>query len=247
MVINMQCPKCNMNISDDSKMCIHCGTVIQPFANQTPQPVQNNAIQVGTDQQTVVAQPTVEPTVSYKPHRRNYLFFILIPVLIVGVYFAVTTYKKNKEMEAKAQEEFETESGEYFQAAAILTKSKILISEGEDPVANEFYYVLIDNDIKDKEHPLSPKENNDKGYFDGKGYIIIIVGESALRGEGFVCLNNGNTEKRYITLKTLDPYETITGNSNSSFGNLEIDEKGSCDIKELLWHTTSKLHQLTAR
>ena len=41
--------------------------------------------------------------------------------------------------------------------------------------------------------------------------------------------------------------ETIAGDSPNSFDSLNINEKGKCDISELLGNTTQTLHQLKAK
>ena len=250
----MQCPKCNMNVRDDATVCMYCGTSLQQGVNPVQQPVQNNVVQ-GTNMQPVAtpqAPATSQPSASvieYKKRekRKKILLLLLIPIVAVGAYFGLPIIQERMEMKVKAQEEFEEESETYFNAAALLTKSKILVSEGRDPIAGEFYYVLIDDDIKDKEHPLTPKDDKDRGCFDGKGYVILIMGDSIINVHGFVCLNNGNSEKRFIAKKTTNVAETIDGNSQNSFDSLSINEKGKCDISELLGNTTSALHQLTAR
>ena len=56
----MQCPKCNMNVSDTAKMCLHCGTSLQQPVNQSSQVVQNNGLQNNLVQNNVVQNNVVQ-------------------------------------------------------------------------------------------------------------------------------------------------------------------------------------------
>ena len=372
----MQCPNCNMNVSDNAKMCLHCGCSFeQPVA---PQPVQNNVVGQNNPQQPVnqtqqeVPTQTAEEKASekreyliayygenrykkiqnasfsvgnfflgfvwllherlYKPalseaiktlvpiiittfiyfwvlltdnpfylgaiaefitfiivvavtysysrdfsdyslekahkvideisaktdnkderitllkkaYKKNYFAFLLIPVIIAG--FGLIAFLMFKAIVNKSltTEEFEKEAKTYFQSAALLAESGVLEYDGKEPNPQEFYYVLIDEDIKDNEHPLTTETNKDRGKFDGKGYVIIIMGNSSLTTHGFVCLNNGDSTKRYTSIETLNVYESISGDKNS-FDTLKIDKKGKCDISELVGHMNYPLNQLTKK
>ena len=379
----MQCPKCNMNVSDNAKMCLHCGTPLQPATNQSSQVVpnnglqnnlaQNNVVQGLSAQQQVVNQTPEEnnndeeellsayygeqkykeikeskfslgnfifgfvwliyeglyktalgealltlgiliitcvyyfyifmydkatsaaigiPAIAVfiimfrilyryasnfssnsliqandviadinektnnkeekialckKAYKKNYYAFLLVP-LVIGVFaFAISKGVNTITMKEKVQEEFEKESDTYFQTASLLASTGTLVAEGNSPVSGEFYYVLIDDDIKDKDHPLSPKEDKDKKYFDGKGYVLLIMYDNGTRTHGYVCLNNGNDEKRFISLKETHYSYYSDDNNQNSFNKLDLDEKGKCDISELVGGMNHSLSQLTSR
>ena len=244
----MKCPNCGMNISDGARMCVHCGTSIQPFGGTVTQPVQNN---MQVQQPGVAVQQQVPQVVEEKKNiggKRAKIIFIII--LILGICFGVYSYIKKKELDKKIQEEFEEEAEEYFQAVSVAVNADVFESEGKELTTGEFYYILIDNDIKDKDHPLTPKDDKDKkdkGYFDGKGYILVNKGYGSLSGEGFVCFNNGDDEKRYTSVQTMNVYNAFEGDTNNSFRELTIDKKGKCDINELLGATNYPLNKLTAK
>jgi len=254
----MKCPNCGMNISENARMCVHCGTSIQPFANQvvqstqpfanqvvqSTQPVQNNMVQ-GTNLQQV---PQVVD--NNKPKGIPIGKIIFITLLVIGICLAIFFYIKKLETDAKVNEEFEEDAETYFQAVSIAADANVFESEGKTLSSGEFYYVLIDNDIQDKEHPFTPKddkEKKEKEYFDEKGYIIIVKGYTSSDTQGFVCFNNGKDEKRFISIKTMDFNDIVADNSNNSFGNLKIDKKGPCDINELLGRSNYPLYQLTKK
>ena len=254
----MKCPNCSMNISDGARMCVHCGTSIQPFGSTVTQPVQNNMqIQqpgVAVQQQVPQGVPAQQQVPQVFEEKKNIggkiAKIIFIIVLILGIGFGVYSYIKKKELDKKIQEEFEEEAEEYFQAVSIAVNADVFESEGKELTTGEFYYILIDNDIKDKDHPLTPKDDKDKkdkGYFDGKGYILVNKGYGSLSGEGFVCFNNGDDEKRYTSVQTMNVYNAFEGDTNNSFRELTIDKKGKCDINELLGATNYPLNKLTAK
>ena len=180
-------------------------------------------------------------------YKKNYWAFLLIPLMIGGAYLTFVTVKNTIETRKATQEEFDEESGTLFKTTAILAHSGILLSEGNRPTSDGIYYVLIDSDKKDKEHPFSSSEEKDKGLFDGKGYIMISMGGSVTNADGLVCLNNGDSKKRYISLKSMNIYELIREDSHNSFENIPIDKKGECDITEFIGALNYPLHQLTLK
>ena len=226
-------------------MCVHCGTSIQPFGSPVTQPVQNN-MQQGVPVQQQVPQVTEEK----KNTGGKIAKIVFIIILILGIGFGVYSYIKKKELDKKIQEEFEEEAEEYFQAVSIAANADVFESEGKELSTGEFYYILIDNDIKDKDHPLTPKDDKDKkdkGYFDAKGYILISKEYDSLDSEGFVCFNNGDSDKRYTSMQTMNVYNAFEGDTNNSFKEFTIDKKGKCDINEILGTTNYPLNKITAK
>ena len=380
----MQCPKCNMNVSDNAKMCLHCGTALQPTVNQSSQVVQNSGSQNNIVQNNVVQnyapqniaeqQESEENSIDEeellsayfgeqkykdikeskfslgnfifgfiwlvyerlyktalgealltlgigiatclyyfyifmenkttsaaigipaiavfvilfrilyryasnlstysliqandiianinektnnkeekialckKAYKKNYFAFLLVPLVLGSFGFAIVSGVNTITMREKEQEEFESESNTYFQTASVLARTSSLVSEGKEANDGEFYYILIDDDMKDKEHPLSPIDNKDKKYFDGKGYVMIIMYNNGTKTHGFVCLNNGNDKKRFISLKAMNYYSIIENDKEqNSFHKLKIDKEGKCDISELVGGMNHSLSQLTAK
>lgn len=236
----MKCPKCNMNVSDTATLCVHCGNKIQPPSDQSTQPEQNNVEQ----QASQIVEENLDTNTP--PSVKKYLKYLLLPVIFVGIYFAADFYLDILDKQAKIEKEFEEESELYFRTISLLASTETLLSDGKEISSGELYYVLIDDDKIDKDHPLSSKEDKekDRGLFDGKGYILYITGNSSLTAQGFACLNNGNNEKRYITTKATSFYGNAK-TSNNSFDSLKLDETGKCDIKELDGRLNYSLHKLT--